>query len=328
MKNDQQGAADATPKTSPSQFSIEPPSPSAFGGEDGINEKIREMDKFIHHYTWSAGAQASDARYQECAPQRKEFDRLHRVRDDWARTDGYQEYRRQYERWEEQKTAFESPARNAELRAALPREFSDLMRQRRSIPDKVSGIPDRYKSVNLFDLGFDQPDYLRCADHLLTLYPLRYGPPYESASSTKKLNSLIALVGKRGVGKTHLACGLLNLFQAGIRGNSLYRRAADLFTELKSTFNDKSYSQKEIIQQWAEAEFLVVDEVQERAGTAFEDTLLVNLIDQRYGNMRPTLLVSNLESEQLGSNLGDSIASRLQECGGIIEAKWPSFRAL
>jgi len=231
--------------------------------------------------------------------------------------------------WRRKEDAAWAPIKNAECRASLPKELAPIMRRREVYRDETSGVPNRYRSVNIFDLQCDIPEYNRAAELLLTLYKLRYGPPFESAAPSGILNTLIAINGNRGTGKTHLACGLLNLFQAGgRRSNSKYRRAADLFVELKSTFNDKSKSQGQLIAEWVDADFMVIDEMQQRSGTPFEDALLVNLIDQRYGAMRPTLLIANYPTaDDFSAQLDDSVVSRLQECGGIIEATWPSFRA-
>jgi DNA replication protein DnaC len=71
---------------------------------------------------------------------------------------------------------------------------------------------------------------------------------------------------------------------------------------------------------------LVIDEIQERAETKYEETALVYLIDQRYANMRPTLLIGNIKHEDFTARIGPSIASRIRETGGVIEFTGPSFR--
>jgi DNA replication protein DnaC len=71
---------------------------------------------------------------------------------------------------------------------------------------------------------------------------------------------------------------------------------------------------------------LVIDEIQERADTQFEDRTLTNLIDARYYGMRPTILIGNLRPSEFAARIGSSIASRIRETGGVIEFNGPSFR--
>jgi DNA replication protein DnaC len=73
-------------------------------------------------------------------------------------------------------------------------------------------------------------------------------------------------------------------------------------------------------------DLLVIDEFQERGETAFENRMLNHLLDLRYGDLTDTLLIANLEPEELVESVGESITERLREAGGIIECNWPSFR--
>ena len=71
---------------------------------------------------------------------------------------------------------------------------------------------------------------------------------------------------------------------------------------------------------------LILDEVQERGNTAWEDRILTHILDRRYGAMVPTIIIANLTESALVECLGDSIISRLTETGGVIEIDGPSHR--
>ena len=73
-------------------------------------------------------------------------------------------------------------------------------------------------------------------------------------------------------------------------------------------------------------DLLVLDEIQVRSDTEWENSVLTDLIDSRYAAVRSTLLIANLERSALAASLGDSVASRLEETGTIIPCDWPSFR--
>jgi DNA replication protein DnaC len=194
--------------------------------------------------------------------------------------------------------------------------------------NKVSRVPTRYRFANIFELGPPPtPLYADAVDAMLSLFtPVRFSkrPPSE----------IIAMIGPRGTGKTHLACALVNLFLCCADGphqtrRPLYRRASDMFTALKSTYSKKGgaeETQAEVIEQWAAAPLLVMDEIQVRSDTAWEDQTLTNIIDQRYGEMLPTVILSNLSLDPFLKSVGDSVASRLTESGQIIVANWPSYR--
>jgi len=185
---------------------------------------------------------------------------------------------------------------------------------------KAAGVPRHFASVNIFAL--QGPGlYSSMIETLLSAY----SPIGEVAS---RPGPIIALVGCRGTGKTHAACGLVNLFNGrGDFSRSLYRRLFDVFAEIKGTFRrSPDKSQAEIIIDLEDAPLLVIDEVQVRSESQWENDIITNLIDRRYGERRPTVLISNLSPDALVASLGESIESRMVECGQVVRAEWPSFR--
>ena len=146
---------------------------------------------------------------------------------------------------------------------------------------------------------------------------------YELASDRVKKDGILILYGKRGSGKTRMAAELA--FDAG---ESQYRTAMRFFLEVRATFRkDSNVSELEIIDALTNSALLVIDEVQERGDTAFEDRLLTHVIDARYSAMRPTILIANLPKSELAESLGKSIVDRARENGKSIEFDWPSYRS-
>jgi len=145
----------------------------------------------------------------------------------------------------------------------------------------------------------------------------------ESAKDRVQKNGIVVLYGKRGGGKTRMAAEL-----AFMVGSSRYRTAMRFFLEVRATFRRKSeISEMEIIDDLAKADLLILDEIQERGETAFEDRLLTHVIDARYAAMKPTILIANLLKSDLAESLGKSIVDRARENGKSIEFTWPSYRA-
>jgi DNA replication protein DnaC len=81
-----------------------------------------------------------------------------------------------------------------------------------------------------------------------------------------------------------------------------------------------------VIQEYCEAALLVIDEVQVRAETKFEDDKLTAIIDARYAADMPTILISNYTWEKLASTLSPAVIDRIEENGAKLLFNWESFR--
>jgi Cdc6-like AAA superfamily ATPase len=135
-----------------------------------------------------------------------------------------------------------------------------------------------------------------------------------------------ALIGPRGTGKTRLAGEVMRNF-APHAGH--YTTAMGLFLRIRSSFGKSSTeSEESIVNELSRVPLLVLDEIQERGNSGWEDRILTHLLDRRYGAERATLIIANLTVTALTESLGDSIVSRLNETGGILEVTGPSFRDL
>jgi len=109
---------------------------------------------------------------------------------------------------------------------------------------------------------------------------------------------------------------------------AIYRTAMDVFLEIRDTFRkSSSESELELMEMFADASLLVIDELQQRGETPFESQKLTHIIDLRYRRGRPTLLIGNYaDKAAFAASVDDSIISRAQELGGVINCDWPSFR--
>lgn len=166
--------------------------------------------------------------------------------------------------------------------------------------------------------------------------PNRYRAPWERPQDEEwnrtfrrvtacvKSGGIIGLIGNRGTGKTRLACEVMR-DQARILGR--YTTAMGLFLRIRSGYGKKGgESEADIVREFASAPLLILDELQERGGSEWEDRLLTHVLDARYGDMKPTILIANLTRQALAAQIGDSINSRLTETGGILELTGPSHR--
>lgn len=141
-----------------------------------------------------------------------------------------------------------------------------------------------------------------------------------------KSGFLIALIGPRGTGKTKLAADLIRANSNFMR-TSKYVKAIEVFVRIKGTYSAKpKESEQDALDAFHKPSLLVLDELSERGESQWEERMLRLIIDKRYDDNKDTLLIGNFAFSELAKNIGDSIASRIQETGGVIQCDWPSFR--
>jgi DNA replication protein DnaC len=72
---------------------------------------------------------------------------------------------------------------------------------------------------------------------------------------------------------------------------------------------------------------LIIDEVGVQFGSDTEKMIVFDIIDGRYSNMLPTILISNLALPDVKELIGERAIDRLREDGGVVVAmKWDSNR--
>lgn len=165
--------------------------------------------------------------------------------------------------------------------------------------------------------------------------PKMHGPGLEAAEALKprfaSRGALVFLIGDRGPGKTQIATWLAaERLKAGELAG-VYIKALDLWGKIRATWKAGSQqSEEDVLLHYKRAEFLTIDEVQERGDTENDrvwcDRMLAHIIDHRYDAMLPVLLIGNLDEAGYNSTVPASIRSRVAECGGVKLCNWPSYR--
>ncbi len=152
-------------------------------------------------------------------------------------------------------------------------------------------------------------------------------------------DGILLLLGPTGRGKTVMATWFADQRQKNGQKPGEFITAYGMFSAVKSTFGraptrrgafgnvpNDGPDAEELIGGWSSTPFLVIDEVQTRAETKFEDGMLEEVINARYGAMLPTVLIANLDAEKAQESLGPRIMDRAKECGGIVDCNWPTYR--
>lgn len=137
---------------------------------------------------------------------------------------------------------------------------------------------------------------------------------------------IYAVLGTRGTGKTQLAVSLVRQNSFERYKSSLYVKALDVFIALREAYRKDGDSESKIIKQFTKPSLLIIDAMEERGDTPFEDRLLNHIIDKRYDNLTDTLLITNQTPEAFATSAGPSIVSRIHETGDKIICDWESYR--
>lgn len=145
-------------------------------------------------------------------------------------------------------------------------------------------------------------------------------------------------VGRPGTGKNHLAAAICQRIMADGH-TALFLTVLKAIRRIKDSWGrGAAERESEAIAALVRPDLLVLDEVGIQFDTKAEQLILFDVINERYENRRPTLLLSNLTIDDykdgdriipgIKSFLGERIYDRLREDGGeVVVFDWASARS-
>lgn len=140
-----------------------------------------------------------------------------------------------------------------------------------------------------------------------------------------EMGTPVLLLGGVGTGKTHLACSIAN--EIAKRGHdSIFRSVSQLVRSVRDTWRISGAESKQL-EIYHTVDLLIVDEVGVQAGSENERNILFDIINGRYEEMKPTIMISNLTMEKFTEAVGQRIASRIQHNGLYLPFTWSDYRA-
>src|SRR5271163_1020817 len=157
----------------------------------------------------------------------------------------------------------------------------------------------------------------------------------------------LLITGSIGVGKTHLAVGILQALVAERGATGLFYDYRDLLKQVQNSYNRQvSATELEILAPVFDAEVLVLDELGAAKPTDWVWDTVAHILNTRYNDRRTTIITTNYANvpplgaagsearsvrelsreETLGDRIGERMRSRLQEMCVVIEIHGEDFR--
>ena len=161
----------------------------------------------------------------------------------------------------------------------------------------------------------------------------------------------LLLTGSIGVGKTHLAVGVLKALVAERGATGLFYDYRELLKQVQNSYNRQvQATELEILAPVFEAEVLVLDELGASKPTDWVWDTVAHILNTRYNDRRTTIITTNYANagplgsvlelgsgetgraraasreETLGDRIGERMRSRLQEMCVVVEMNGQDFR--
>lgn len=207
--------------------------------------------------------------------------------------------------------------------ASDKRDMEELERKRcqfRMVQHDAAKIPKRFADKSFADFIVSSPAQQVALDACMEYV--------DNFSKHKREGRCMLLLGKVGTGKTHLATSAASFLINERMVKAIYRTVGSVIGDIKATFSDKSGdSEAHIMRELIGADLLVLDEVGATKQSEFELATLFSIINGRYEQGRPMIIVSNLSPGELNDALGVRCVDRIRENGCIgVAFEWESHR--
>lgn len=136
----------------------------------------------------------------------------------------------------------------------------------------------------------------------------------------------LVLMGAMGTGKTLLACEFAESLIRKLSMSVRYATAQSIISEIQASYGQDGKSEETEIARFVQYDLLIVDEVDAKRGSDNANMLFNEVINRRYAENKPVIIITNQALDNLGQFVGDRVADRLHENSFICSFNWPSAR--
>ena len=140
-------------------------------------------------------------------------------------------------------------------------------------------------------------------------------------------SGLVIVTGNAGIGKT-MAGTWFGVWYSIYRMRAMYWTVPSLMSDQKTWFGTKGDRGEEPFAAAKSCALLVIDQLKAEAGTMYDNNELAEIIDQRYQDMRPTIVLTNVAKAKLAEVLPYHIVDRTRDGGALIELQGKSLRGV
>lgn len=140
--------------------------------------------------------------------------------------------------------------------------------------------------------------------------------------------------GTNGTGKTHLAAAIaLQLINEGIP--VVCKTSSDLLLDIKKAFDSEYVKEHEVLSVYKKVDLLIIDDLGKEQCSDWSMSTLYSILNDRYEDMKPTIVTTNYNTEQLVNALTPkgydntkiiAIISRLRETSTVMTMAWQDCR--
>lgn len=213
------------------------------------------------------------------------------------------------------------------------------IQERAKLRLKRAGIPRRYEHCTLesYETGFP-------SSHRSLGAALMRARKFVESYPIETDGTGLLLTGSIGVGKTHLAVGILQSLVIERGATGLFYDYRDLLKQVQNSYNPQvRETELEVLRPVFDAEVLVLDELGAAKPTDWVWDTVAHILNTRYNDRRTTIITTNypnfgpligvgsdgtgrLREETLGDRIGERMRSRLQEMCVVVEMQGEDFR--
>lgn len=138
----------------------------------------------------------------------------------------------------------------------------------------------------------------------------------------------LVMCGKPGTGKNHLALAIAKHVVINHQSSAIFTTALRVARAFKSTWAKSSeITESDVIKIYTSPDLLIMDEIGVQFGSDTEKLIIFEIINTRYEQMKPTIIISNQTKEELIEFIGERVIDRMNDGGGCtLSFTWDSYR--